>query len=148
MLEPVATAQIDSHGENQRKTSHTEAVIISARQSVNVVVGKASQVIDITTLLYGQSLESRKCLGRDGAIKVLMRQRRNLRHIAEASLAEEQIRDLGCRDGREHGADVDGHVEQAEAIVTESTVFGLIVKVTHHHLQVTLEQTRADGDKS
>ena len=37
--------------------------------------------------------------------------------------------------------------EQAEAVITEGAVFGLVVEVAHHYLKVAFEQSRADGDQ-
>ena len=86
-------------------------------------------------------------MGRDGAIEVLVGQRRNLRHIGVARFSQEEVGDFGGRHGGKHRADVDGHVEKAEAIVAESAVFGLVVEVAHHHLEIALEQARSNGNQ-
>ena len=42
--------------------------------------------------------------------------------------------------GSEHCTNVDGHVEQAERGITLIGILGIIIQVTHQHLQVSLEQ--------
>ena len=62
-------------------------------------------------------------------------------------LAQVCVGDDLCHVGCEHGADVDGHVEEAEGSVTPGGVFGVVVEVAHKHLQVALEKAGADGDE-
>ena len=52
----------------------------------------------------------------------------------------------GCGRG-EKGADVDGHVEEAEAGVALVGVFRIVVEVTDHNLQVALEEAGAETDQ-
>ncbi len=67
--------------------------------------------------------------------------------VNEAGLAQETIGDgRGCRGG-EHGADVDGHVEQRESAVSLGGVFRVVVQVAYKHLQVALEQARTHGNQ-
>ncbi len=49
--------------------------------------------------------------------------------------------------GSEHRADVDGHVEEAESGIALGGVLGVVVEITHEHLQVALEQTCSYGDQ-
>ena len=49
----------------------------------------------------------------------------------------------GCR-GCEEGTDVDSHVEDGEASVALVGILRVVVEVTHHHLEVTLEETGAE----
>ena len=53
------------------------------------------------------------------------------------------------RGGRrsEHGADVDGHVEEAESGIALGGILRVVIEIAGHHLEVALEQTRADGDE-
>ena len=46
--------------------------------------------------------------------------------------------------GGKEGTNVDGHIEDRECRVALSLILGVIVKVTHHNLQVTLEQARTE----
>ena len=51
----------------------------------------------------------------------------------------------GCRWG-EQRAQVDGHIEDAKCRVSLGGVGGVIVEIAHHHLQVTLKQSRSHAD--
>ena len=44
------------------------------------------------------------------------------------------------------GADVDGHVEQAEGAVPLGGILRVVVQIAHQHLQIAFEQARADGN--
>ena len=47
----------------------------------------------------------------------------------------------------EEGSDVDGHIEDRETIVALGSVAGIVIELTDHHLQVALEERRADRDQ-
>ena len=51
----------------------------------------------------------------------------------------------GCR--REHGAEVDGHVEDGECGIAACAVADIVVEVAYHHLQVAFEESCAHGDQ-
>ena len=42
---------------------------------------------------------------------------------------------------------IDGHVEQREARITLVSILRVIVKVAHHHLEVTFEKSRSEADE-
>ena len=74
-----------------------------------------------------------------------MSQGRDVGVVKQAAFLQEEVGDALGHRGGEHGADVDGHVEQAERGVTLRRVLRVVVEVAHHDLQVALEQARADG---
>ena len=45
------------------------------------------------------------------------------------------------------GTDVDGHVEDGEARVALSGILRVVVEVAHHHLEVSLKQSRTQTDE-
>ena len=51
----------------------------------------------------------------------------------------------GCR--REHSAYIDRHVEQRESCIATIGIRRIIVQITYHHLQVTLEKSRTERDQ-
>lgn len=76
-----------------------------------------------------------------------MRQRRSVGHVGQARFGQKPVgHRLGHRGG-EHGADVDGHVEEAEGRIALGGVFRIVVEVAHHHLQIAFEKARADRDE-
>ena len=91
-------------------------------------------------------LQSRHAVGRDGAVEELMCQRRDVGVVSEAVFAQKHVSDSRRGSRSKHRADVDGHVEQAEAAVAFRGVFRVIVEVSDHHLQVAFEEARAYGD--
>ena len=83
----------------------------------------------------------------DGAVQELVREGGDVGLVDEAGLAQELVRD-GRRGGRsEHRADVDGHIEQREGGIALGGILRVVVEIAHQHLQVALEQARADGDQ-
>ena len=52
----------------------------------------------------------------------------------------------GCRRS-EHGTDVDSHIEEAERAVSLGCILRVIIKITYHHLKITLEESGTDGDE-
>ena len=55
--------------------------------------------------------------------------------------------DLDRSGRREHGTDVDCHVEEREGSVTAVSVLGIVVQIADHDLQVAFEQTRTERDE-
>ena len=53
---------------------------------------------------------------------------------------------LGCC-RCEQGTDVDGHVEDRESGVTLCCILRVVIEITHHHLQVALEESCTQGDE-
>jgi len=47
----------------------------------------------------------------------------------------------------EERTDVDGHIEDRETVVTLGSIAGIVIELTDHHLQVALEERRADRDQ-
>ena len=62
---------------------------------------------------------------------------------AEAGLRPFHNLNGGCRG--EHRADIDGHIEEAEAAVALVGILGRVVEAAHHDLQVAFEQARAEA---
>ena len=81
-------------------------------------------------------------------IEILMSERWNLWYVGETCFAEEEVGDFCCCHRSEHRADVDCHIEKAEAIVAEWTVFSLVVEVADHDLKVAFEETCSYRDES
>ena len=67
--------------------------------------------------------------------------------IAVEAQADGPFADSDGGGGGEEGADVDGHIEQGEAAVTLGCVLGFIVQVSHHYLEVALEQAGSEADE-
>ena len=67
--------------------------------------------------------------------------------VDEAGLAQEAVGDGGSGGRGEHGADVDGHIEQREGGIALRGILRVVIEVAHQDLEVTLEQAGADGNK-
>ena len=61
--------------------------------------------------------------------------------------ADGPFADLDGRGRGEQGADVDGHVEEGESGIALGRKLGLVVKVAHHHLQVSFEESCPESDQ-
>ena len=67
--------------------------------------------------------------------------------VDESGLAQELVGDGGSCRRSEHGADIDGHVEETESAVSLGCVLRIVVEVSDKDLEVTLEQTCSYGDE-
>ena len=99
----------------------------------HVAEGRSEAVVD------GDAQDERgTCHGKGKVIRV---------GVADAETCLRPFHDFhGCRRSKE-GADVDGHVENGKCRVALVLQLRRIVEIAHHHLQVTLEQARAETDK-
>ena len=149
MLEPAAAGEVDEDGDNEGYAGHGEAHVVGRRQVLDVVGAEGSGIhgrhggIGHLGLEFGQTgdvvcgdtaVQRLVCEGGDGGL------------VDEAGLAHEAVGDGGGSRRCEHGADVDGHVEQREGAVTLGAVLGVVVEVAHQHLQVALEQAGTHGN--
>ena len=148
VLEPGTEAEVDGHRHNQGHARDGETEVIGGRELVDVVLAEIRQVHDgdIRTGHHGlESFEGRRVLER--AVEALVRQGGDVGLVDETGLGQVAVRQRGRRRRGEHGAEVDGHVEQGEAGVPLGAVFGIVVQVAGHDLEVALEQARAHGDE-
>ena len=148
VFEPVLAAEVDGDGDDQGEASHGEAHVVGAGQVVDVVLAEGGGVhLADTGHLAHQAFELGDLVRGDGAVQELVRQGGDVGLVDEAGLAQELVRD-GRRGGRsEHRADVDGHIEQREGGIALGGILRVIVEIAHQHLQIALEQARADGDE-
>ena len=148
MLEPLAAAQVDGDGNDQGYAGHGEAHVVGAGQVVDIVLGESGEVpVRNPGHLAHQRLQLGCILRGDRPIEVLVRQGRDISFVDQAGLAEEMVGD-GRGGGRsEHGADVDGHVEEGEGGVTLGRVFRVVIQVAYEHLQIALEQAGTHRDQ-
>ena len=148
MLEPAARSHIDGDGDNQRHAGHGKAHVVGRGEVLDVVVREVGEVhAGDAGHLPHELLQLRGVVSRDGAVEELVCQRGDVGLVDEAGLGEEAVGD-GCGgSGGKHGADVDGHVEEAEGAVAFRRVLRVVVEVTDEHLQVAFEQARTYGDE-
>ena len=50
------------------------------------------------------------------------------------------------RSRSKQGTDVDGHIENTESRVTLGSIFGVIIQITNHNLQITFKQSGSAAD--
>ena len=67
--------------------------------------------------------------------------------LADAERGLSPLHDLDGSGRGEHGTDVDGHIEQRETGVALRGIVRTVIETTHHHLEVTLEETRTQGNE-
>ena len=116
---------------------------------LDVVAAESGRIHGSHGSVRHQSLElgeAGSVVGGDGAVQGLVRQGGDGSLIDKAGLAQEAVGDGGGGRRGEHGADVDGHVEQAEGAVSFGRILGVVVQITYQHLQVALEQARTHGN--
>ena len=148
VTEPAAGGHVDGDGDNQRHAGHGEAHVVGRREVLDVVVRELREVhAGDAGHLSHEVLQLGGVVGRDGAVQELVCQRGDVGLVDEAGLGEEAVGDGRGGSGGKHGADVDGHVEEAEGAVAFRRVLRVVVEVTHKHLQVAFEQARTHGDK-
>ncbi len=102
-----------------------------------------SQLGRINALLFGKVCKAGYLLHRHVVIIAHkgIGQARYVGIVAQARLAEEIAGHLIGGSRCEKGTDVDGHIKNTECRVALAGIAGIVIKVAHHHLQVSLEQT-------
>lgn len=81
------------------------------------------------------------------ATENLMGESRDVGLIDETALAQPEVDEIGSGCWGEHRAEVDGHVEEAECRVASGGILRIVVEITNHHLEVSLEETGTQGDE-
>ena len=149
MLEGLAEGDVDDVGDDERDARYGKAHVVGRGELLDVVRSERPQVGGIAPDGRSQALQLGERLGRHvgACLKVLVGQRRNLAVVGQAVLSQEVVGDPGSHRGGEHRTDVDGHVEDREGAVALGRIGRIVVEVADHHLEVTLEQTRAACDE-
>ena len=55
--------------------------------------------------------------------------------------------DLNGSRRSKQGTDIDGHIEDGETGVALVGILRIIVEITYHHLEISLEETRTETDQ-
>ncbi len=141
MLEPAAAAQINGDADDKGDAGDCESHVVSGGELVDVVLAEGGEVHarNVCTGHGGlEGLESGR-IG-EGAAEVLVGEGGDVGLIDEAGLCQMAVGQCGGCCGSEHGADVYGHVEEAECGVALGGVLGVVVEIADQDLQVALEQ--------
>ena len=146
MLEGLAETCIYKVRYDKRDTSYAEAHVIRRREFLDVVLRECRQIARCAHR-RSQLLKFCQRLGRHVGtlLEILVCKCGNLTVIYQTVLSKEVVGDPLGHTGSEHGADVDGHVEDRECVVSFCLICGIIVEIAHQYLQVTLEETRTAG---
>ncbi len=145
---PVMPAQgpEDDHRGHQADAGDAEAEMVGLAQGVDVVLGEGAQGVERDGRVLGPGNGQ---VGFDVgqlALEELVGHGRDAGVVKVAGLAQYPVGNGLRGRGREHGPDVDAHVEDVEGPVPQGGILGVVVKVPDQGLQVALEEPCAQGD--